>query len=79
MEIHRPGAQPLTQEERQLFNTARARLHHKVVSGGLSQDDVRAIVSSLRNHPATSYAVLNLLFDEVRLLPEGQRLLRFDD
>lgn len=79
MDIQRPGAKPLTPEQEQLFSEARERLHRKAVSGGLTASDVQTIVQSMRAHPDVSYEVIQLLFDEVRQLPEGQRLLSFDD
>jgi hypothetical protein len=79
MEIHRPGAKPLTAEQGQMLAVARATLHRNAVSGGLDQDDVRAIARALRARLEVGHAVLQLLFEEVSQLPEGQRLLRFDD
>ena len=79
MEINRPGAKALTEEQQQLFAQARETLHQKALSGGLTATDVRAIVGSMRAHPDVSYEVIQLLFEEVRQLPEGQRLLSFDD
>lgn len=79
MEIHRPGAKPLTAEQGQMLAKARATLHRKAIGGGLEPDNVRAIVTALRTRPEVGHAVLQLLFEEVSQLPEGQRLLRFDD
>lgn len=82
MEIDRPGAQPLTPEQQQLFDEARIQLHQKALQGGLHLEDIRQIVTAVRAHPEISHEVVQLLMDEVSVLHGADpslRLLNLDD
>ena len=82
VEIHRPGAKPLTPEQQQLLERARADLHQRALNGGLSSDDVQRIVAAMKAKPEVSYAVIQLLVAEAATLQgagPGIRLLNLDD
>ncbi len=82
MEINRPGAQPLTPEQQQAFERAKAEVHRRALSGGLSGDDVQQIVRAMKAHPEVSYEVIQLLMQEVASLQgadPGIRLLNLND
>lgn len=78
MEIQRRGSTPLTAEQEKLFAHYRDQLHTKALHGGLSGEDVQTIIRAVKAHPDVSFEVLEVLFDEVRRLPDGQRLLSVD-
>lgn len=82
MEIHRPGAKPLTPEQQQAFERARGELHQRALNGGLTSDDVQRIVAAMRAHPEVSYEVIQLLMEEATTLQgagPGIRLLNLND
>ncbi len=82
MEIHRPGAKPLTPEQQQAFERARGELHQRALNGGLTSDDVQRIVAAMRAHPEVSYEVIQLLMQEAATLQgagPGVRLLNLND
>ena len=82
MEINRPGAKPLTPEQQQAFERAKAEVHRRALHGGLSSDDVQQIVSAMKAHPEVSYEVIQLLMQEVASLQgadPGIRLLNLND
>lgn len=54
MEINHPNQKPLTPEEQALLDEFRAKLRERVLSVGLTSDDVRRIVESMRAHPSTA-------------------------
>lgn len=78
MEIDHPGARPLTAQEQALLETFRQRLHERVVSGGLSADDVRRIIEWIRSRPEASTEIIQVMAEEARQLLPGERLLTFD-
>jgi hypothetical protein len=82
VEIHRPGAKPLTPEQQQAFERARGELHQRALNGGLTSDDVQRIVAAMRAHPEVSYEVIQLLMQEAATLQgagPGVRLLNLND
>ncbi len=78
MEINHPGEKELSPEEQALVDQFRQRLHERVVSVGLTVDDVRRIVEGLRQHPSASRAALQVITEEARQRVPGGRLLTFD-
>ena len=81
MEIHRPGAKPLTPQQQQAFERAREQVHQRALHGGLSSDDVQRIVAAMKAHPEVSYEVIQLLMQEVATLEgagPGVRLLNLE-
>ncbi len=78
VEINHPGAKPLSTEEQALLEQFRQRLHERVVSVGLTADDVRRIVEGIRSHPAASLEVMRLITEEARQRLPGGRMLTFD-
>ena len=79
MEIDRPGAQPLTEEELALLEQFRTRMQERRISTtGLTDDDIRHIVAGIRSHPHASVEVIRILREEVQAMLPGQRLLTFD-
>ncbi|MCP9818743.1 hypothetical protein KBZ18_04440 [Synechococcus sp. Cruz-9H2] len=78
MEINHPDRQPLTSEEQALLQEFRQKLNERVLSVGLTSDDVRHIVEGLRLHPNASLEVIQAVLEEARALVPGRRLLTFD-
>lgn len=78
MEINHPNQKPLTPEEQALLDEFRAKLRERVLSVGLTSDDVRRIVESMRAHPNASLKVIQAVLEEARALVPDRRLLRFD-
>jgi hypothetical protein len=78
MEINRPDRQPLTPEEQALLQEFRQKLNQRVLSVGLTSDDVRHIVEGLRRHPNASLEVIEVVVKEARALVPGRRVLTFD-
>ena len=54
MEINRPKAVPLSQEQCELIAHVRQRLESMVSSHGLTADDVNELIRELREHPGLS-------------------------
>jgi hypothetical protein len=78
MEINHPERQPLTSEEQPLLQEFREKLNQRVLSVGLTSDDVRHIVEGLRLYPNASLEVTQAVLEEARALVPGRRLLTFD-
>jgi hypothetical protein len=78
MEINHPDRQPLTSEEQALLQEFRQKLNQRVLSVGLTSDDVRYIVKGLRRHPNVRLEVIQAVVQETRALVPGRRLLTFD-
>lgn len=78
MEINHPDRQPLTSEEQALLQEFRQKLNQRVLSVGLTSDDVRYIVEGLRRHPNVRLEVIQAVVQETRALVPGRRLLTFD-
>lgn len=78
MEINHPNRKPLTAEELVLLEEFRQKLKGRVLSVGLTSDDVRQIVEGLRRHPNTSLEVIQAVLEEARALVPGRRLVTFD-
>jgi phosphoribosylanthranilate isomerase len=78
MEIHRQGGAPLSPAQEQVLAHYREQLHERALHGGLTPENVQDIVRAVRAHPDVSFEVLEVLFDEVKRLPDGQRLLSFE-
>ncbi|MEC8096706.1 MAG: hypothetical protein VX105_05670 [Cyanobacteriota bacterium] len=73
MEIDRPNAVPLSQEQQELITHVRQRLESMVSSHGLTADDVGELIRELRRHPALSSELMQQVRDEVEHLLPGQR------
>ncbi|MAN18920.1 hypothetical protein [Synechococcus sp. A15-60] len=73
MEIDRPNAVPLSQEQQELITHVRQRLESMVSSHGLTADDVGELIRELRRHPALSSELMQQVRDEVERLLPGQR------
>ncbi|QNJ18921.1 hypothetical protein SynA1825c_00599 [Synechococcus sp. A18-25c] len=73
MEIDRPNAVPLSQEQQELITHVRQRLESMVSSHGLTADDVGELIPELRRHPALSSELMQQVRDEVERLLPGQR------
>lgn len=73
MEIDRPNAVPLSQEQQELITHVRQRLESMVSSHGLTADDVSELIRELRRHPALSSELMQQVRDEVERLLPGQR------
>jgi len=73
MEIDRPNAVPLSQEQQELITHVRQRLESMVSSHGLTADDVSELLRELRRHPALSSELMQQVRDEVERLLPGQR------
>ncbi|MEC7249144.1 MAG: hypothetical protein VXV94_08205 [Cyanobacteriota bacterium] len=73
MEIDRPNAVPISQEQQELITHVRQRLESMVSSHGLTADDVGELIRELRRHPALSSELMQQVRDEVERLLPGQR------
>lgn len=73
MEIDRPNAVPLSQEQQELITHVRQRLESMVSSHGLTADDVGELIRELRRHPALRSELMQQVRDEVERLLPGQR------
>ena len=73
MEINRPNAVPISQEQQELITHVRQRLESMVSSHGLTADDVGELIRELRRHPALSSELMQQVRDEVERLLPGQR------
>lgn len=78
MEVNHPGAKPLTPEEQALLDHFRQVLHERVVTVGLTADDVQHLLKGIRSHPNASYEAVRIVTEEARQLLPGNRLLTFD-
>ena len=73
MEINRPKAVPLSQEQCELIAHVRQRLESMVSSHGLTADDVNELIRELREHQSLSSELMQQVRDEVERLLPGQR------
>jgi hypothetical protein len=78
LEIDHPGARPVTPQEQALLELFRQRLHERVITGGLSVDDVRRIVAAIRSHPHASVELMRAIGEEARQQLPGGQLISFE-
>jgi len=78
MEINRPGAAPLGPEQQALLEQFRSKLQERVITVGLTPDDITRLVEEIRKHPVISRELLEELRIESQKLLPGQRLISFD-